>query len=122
MSDPGAVLVVDDDAPGRAMLGLILRQAGLKVVTAGGGPEALQVLGRVDCSAMITDAKMSPMDGFELSEKAKELKPSLRIAMISAVCSESDIADKPIDKFFAKPVAMDGLLDWLSEGGQAPSA
>lgn len=122
MDDLGAVLVVDDDGPGRAMLGLILRQSGLKVVTAAGGPEALKILERQGCAAMITDAKMSPMDGFELSERAKELQPSLRIALISAVFSDSDIAGRPIDRFFEKPVPVDGLLDWLSEIGRPPSA
>ena len=109
-----AVLIVDDDASGRAMLGLSLRQAGYRVFTAASGEEALEILFREKCVCMITDCKMHPIDGFLLSTQAKKLYPNLHIAMMSSACSEKEIQSRPIEEFFAKPVAIDRVVDWLS--------
>ena len=121
MGIPATILIVDDDASGRAMLSLSLRQAGYRVLTASGGEEALAALEQEDCDCLITDAKMRPMDGFELTSRAKRLRPELRIAMISAVYSENDIRTRPIDRFFPKPVPVDALLDWIAPKGTARS-
>jgi CheY-like chemotaxis protein len=115
------VLLVDDDKSGRAMLRLSLKQAGYEMLTAADGPEALQLLKQTHCDALVTDARMKPMDGFELSREAKKLRPAIRIAMMSAICSQADIAGYPIETCFSKPVPMESLLGWLSAGkGRAP--
>lgn len=111
---PKRILLVDDDVSGRAMLRLSLRQAGHEVLTAADGPEALALLKEAPCDVLITDARMKPMDGFALSLAARKLRPKLRIAMISALCSESDINGYPIEKFFPKPVALEPVLSWLA--------
>jgi CheY-like chemotaxis protein len=115
MSAHAAVLVVDDDASGRVMLSLSLRQAGHQVLSASSGEEALRTLERESFDCLVTDAKMQPMDGFELSSRAKLMKPALRIAMISAVHGSGDIRARPIEKFFPKPVPVDELLDWIAQ-------
>lgn len=114
MNTPSTILVVDDDAPGRAIMSLVLRQAGYAVRTASSGEEALKLLREHPCHWLITDARMRPMDGFELARQAKSLQPGLRIVMISALYTERDAAGLPIDKFFPKPVPVDELLGWLS--------
>ncbi|MBI3553379.1 MAG: response regulator [Elusimicrobia bacterium] len=113
MSNFDSILVVDDDASGRAMLGLSLRQAGYTVSCAASGPEALSLLNEKPFDWLLTDARMTPMDGFELSRRARRIKPDLRIMMMSAVCSEKDTAGYPIEKFFQKPIPMENLLQWI---------
>ncbi len=108
------VLIVDDDAAARAMLALYLRQAGYRTVEAAGGAQALDVLRGGGCGLMLTDGRMSPMDGVELSRQAKRLAPRLRIAMVSALVTEEDGRGAPIEKFFSKPVPLEELLTWLS--------
>ena len=115
------VLIVEDDDAGRAMISLVLRQAGYRVVTAAGGAEALQVLDKGGCAWMVTDVKMRPMDGFALSSRAKELHPDLRIAMMSAVDGEKDAPPVLADAFFAKPVAVEELMGWLGRPSPGPS-
>lgn len=112
----GAILVVDDDSAARAMLGLSLRRAGFSVVTAADGRQALDALEKNPIVCLITDAVMRPMDGFELSRRAKALRPRLKIAMVSAIESAAGRreAPTPIDRFFAKPIPVDGLLGWLA--------
>ena len=62
---------------------------------------------------MVTDGRMDPMDGFELSRQAKALKPDLRIAMVSAVFHDADAGTSPIDCMFEKPLAVSSLVAWL---------
>jgi CheY-like chemotaxis protein len=62
---------------------------------------------------MVTDGRMDPMDGFELSRRAKTLRPDLRIAMVSAVFHDEDAGTSPIDCMFEKPLAVSSLVAWL---------
>lgn len=115
-----AILVVDDDSSGRAMLSLSLRQAGFPVQTAASSEEALGLLKERHYDWLITDARMRPMDGFELSQEAKRIQPDLHVVMISAVHTERDARGYPIEKFFAKPVPVELLVNWLSSPPDAP--
>ncbi len=108
-----AILIVDDDSSARSMLSLSLRRAGYRVLTAASGVEALEVLAKSPCGALITDAQMAPMNGFELSRRAKALQPALRVAMISAVYDMADAASLPVEIFFQKPVLLEKVIDWL---------
>jgi CheY-like chemotaxis protein len=110
-----SILVVDDDPSYQAMLGLSLRKRGHSVRLAGGGAQALQLLRAEKFDWLVTDAKMSPMDGFQLAREAALLQPALRIVMISAVSTNEDIASSPIEKTFSKPAALEELFAWLDE-------
>lgn len=109
-----AILLVDDDFSGRAMLSLSLRQAGFPVQSAASGEQALGLLKERHYDWLITDARMRPMDGFELTKEAKRIQPDLHVIMMSAVYTERDASACPIEKFFAKPVPVEQLLNWLS--------
>lgn len=115
MNNRQAVLVVDDDTSLRTMLSLSLRRAGYPTLTASSGQEALELLSTRPVGFMVTDGRMDAMDGFELSRRAKSLKPELHIAMVSAVFMTSDAAGTPIERVFEKPVAVSGLVEWMQE-------
>jgi CheY-like chemotaxis protein len=66
---------------------------------------------------MVTDGRMDAMDGFELSRRAKDLKPDLHIAMVSAVFVAGDAAGSPIERVFEKPITVAVLVAWLQESG-----
>ncbi|MBI4386077.1 MAG: response regulator, partial [Elusimicrobia bacterium] len=91
MTSAHSILIVDDDHSGRTMLALILRQSGYKIKTAPGGVEALGILQNESFEWMITDARMLPVNGFDLSREAKRLRPNMRVLMVSAVSTETDI-------------------------------
>lgn len=113
MNNRPAVLIVDDDASLRAMLSLSLKRAGYPTLTASTGAEALELLRTRPIDCMVTDGRMDPMDGFELSRRAKDLKPDLRIAMVSAVFNGVDAGASPIDRRFEKPLLVSSLVAWL---------
>lgn len=67
----GVVLVVDDEAPIRDILGFYLKRSGYKVLTAGNGGEALEEMGRLRPDLIISDLRMPVMPGDELCKRVK---------------------------------------------------
>ncbi len=83
------VLVVDDSAAARRFVGqLVERRRGFRAVYACSGQEALAVLGRETCAAVVTDLHMPGMDGLELVEAIRDRHPLTPIALMTAEGSE----------------------------------
>jgi CheY-like chemotaxis protein len=66
-----SILVVDDAPPNVKLLRLILRDAGYRVLEAGSGPEALDILRREKPDAMVLDVRMPGMTGYEVCETVR---------------------------------------------------
>jgi CheY-like chemotaxis protein len=78
------VLVVDDDATVLDVLTGMLEALGCHTVTASSGPDALEQLKREDqISVLITDVNMPVMDGNELAELARRIRPELKVLQVS---------------------------------------
>jgi two-component system response regulator HydG len=115
MNNRPAVLIVDDDASARTILSLSLKRAGYPTLSASSGAEALELLATRPIDCMVTDGRMNPMDGFELSRRAKTMRPALRIAMLSAVFPLSADGAAAIDRMFEKPLLVSALVAWLQQ-------
>jgi CheY-like chemotaxis protein len=77
---PPLILVVDDDPEVRPLAATILRNAGFAVLEADGGDQALGLLDRHrDVALIVTDIVMPGIDGFVLADRAKALRPDLRV-------------------------------------------
>lgn len=122
-SKPFSVLVVDDDP---ALLRLIEKTAsnvGYRVVTAGDGQEALNLI-RTDCpDLLITDWDMPKLDGLQLCRKLREEKPAQYVFVLlltAKSCSEDMVAglDAGADDFLSKPVHPAVLLARLKAGAR----
>jgi CheY-like chemotaxis protein len=61
-----SILLVDDNRDGIIARRSVLEELGYQVVTAGCGYDALQIADERTFDLVITDYKMSPMDGLEL--------------------------------------------------------
>ena len=78
------VLVVDDDASVLDVISEMLKDLGCDVISAHGGSDALEKLAAHDrVSILITDINMPGMDGHELAERARRIKPELKILQLS---------------------------------------
>jgi diguanylate cyclase (GGDEF)-like protein len=64
----GSILVVDDSAVVRAVVGGTLRHVGYTVVEAASGTEAIGLVGRHEFDVVVTDLQMPELDGFEVLE------------------------------------------------------
>ena len=78
------VLVVDDDAGVLDVLASMLQELGCEVVSARNGAEALEQLVQNErITILITDINMPGMDGHELAERARRVRPSLKVLQLS---------------------------------------
>jgi DNA-binding NtrC family response regulator len=81
-ADPRArpVLVVEDDVGVRAFLVTVLQRQGYRVIAAGSGEEALQLLGEEPAQLAVLDVRLPGMDGFAVAE---ELAPNVPVIIVT---------------------------------------
>lgn len=78
------VLVVDDDPDVLEVVATMLEDLGCDVVTASSGSAALDMLEQNPrITILITDINMPGMDGHEVAERARRIKPELKILQLS---------------------------------------
>jgi two-component system chemotaxis sensor kinase CheA len=91
---PKSLLLVDDSAFFRNMLGPVLKTAGYEVTAATGAQEALAILksGR-QFAVIVSDIEMPGMSGYELAEAVRGESRNANVALIalSALASEAMI-------------------------------
>jgi CheY-like chemotaxis protein len=78
-----SVLVVDDEAPVRAIGARILRRLGYHVLEAGSGEEAIALAQRHPVHMLFTDVMMPGMQGRELAERLRAEWPGLKVVFTS---------------------------------------
>jgi class 3 adenylate cyclase len=83
----GVILIVDDNAANREMLGRRLEREGHQVQLAAGGREALQFLHQRHADLVLLDVMMPEVDGYQVLQqlKADEALRDIPVLMISAV-------------------------------------
>lgn len=103
--DKGAtVLVVDDDELVRESTGQMLEQLGYRVLQAGSGGAALEILrSRRKIDVLIVDFAMPGMNGVELAKLAAEKRPQLPILMATGFADHSAIQHLEAEQVLSKP-------------------
>ncbi len=81
---PIRILLADDDAGVRRVIQFKLKQRGFEVTTAENGASALTMLKRQEFDLLLTDMKMPGLNGIELLEQAKGIRPGLEVILITA--------------------------------------
>ena len=104
-SNPGAILVVDDEELIRNLLVATLKRDGYKVLVAGFGEEAIELVKTNKVGLVISDIAMPEMDGFELLAHLKEEDMSIPVILMSgrSEYSRDDIIAVGANDFIAKP-------------------
>lgn len=87
------VLTVDDALTMRKLIAFTLRGAGLEVVEAADGVEALEVLRNQPVDLIITDVNMPRMDGIAFTRQARTT-PNGRAVPILILTTESEVGKK----------------------------
>jgi len=93
-TDVGVILVVDDNAGNREMLGRRLEREGHRVQLAAGGREALDFLRQQRVNLVLLDVMMPEVDGYAVLQqlKADEALRDIPVLMISAVDEIQSVA------------------------------
>jgi DNA-binding NtrC family response regulator len=82
--DKKAILIVEDDPTVGESLRLLLKRKGHDILLASNGKEALQLFRHKVVDLVVTDVVMPKMDGIELLEAVKGLRPATEVIVISA--------------------------------------
>jgi len=77
------ILLVDDEAGIRKVLGISLQDSGYDVHTAENAKEALRLFEEVAPPIVLTDIKMPDMDGIELLRRIKKINPDTEVIMFT---------------------------------------
>lgn len=107
------ILVIDDERAIRNTLKDILSFEGFEVEEAADGAEGLEMIKGKDYNCILCDVKMPKMDGIEVLEKVKELKPDIPFVVISGhgnIETAVDAVKKGAFDFISKPPDLNRLL------------
>jgi len=101
------ILLVDDEAGIRKVLGIALADSGYAVTTAENGEEALRLFQELKPPIVLTDIKMPDMDGIELLQHIKAESPDTEVIMFTGH-GDMDLAIKSLKydatDFVTKPI------------------
>jgi two-component system cell cycle sensor histidine kinase/response regulator CckA len=101
------VLLVEDQESVRTILAKIVANLGYSVDVAGGGEAALGLIEREpDYALLVTDVLMPNMDGPELVERARKLRPELPVLYVSGYTTDELLEPgglPPRTAFLTKP-------------------
>lgn len=112
------VLLVDDEAYILTVLSVLFRSRGDDVEVAQGGQEALCLLEAGTFDLMISDIRMTPMNGMELLAVCRERYPALPVIMVTAYDtaeSESQASELGAVAYLRKPFDNEELLRTAAE-------
>jgi two-component system cell cycle sensor histidine kinase/response regulator CckA len=109
--DGEVVLVVDDDALLRDLVGRVIAEAGYRVLLAGDGREALAIASTIQgrLALVVTDVRMPVMDGITLAGHLGGAIPRVPMVFMSGFVPDARDVVLP-GPFLAKPFTPDALL------------
>lgn len=114
-----SILLVDDTLVLRDRLALAMQQRGLRVETAGHYDEAVEVFRNHPTDLAVLDLRMPGRSGLELLRKLLELKPDLRVIMLSgfgSIPASIDAVRAGAVNFLCKPADADDILTAFARG------
>jgi CheY-like chemotaxis protein len=110
------VLLVDGNEDTLTTTALLLNYAGHQTRTSTNGQHALSIAAEFRPDAAVVDLRLPHMDGYELSERLRQIPDlgCLRIVAMSGMRSDPD--RQGIDCHLFKPAALSDLLGAISVG------
>jgi signal transduction histidine kinase/CheY-like chemotaxis protein/HPt (histidine-containing phosphotransfer) domain-containing protein len=130
-TEPGLVLVVDDNATNRKIAVHMLETLGHRADVAASGVDAVEACARIPYDLVLMDCRMPLMDGYEATRTIRTVEGAARRTPIVAMTASAMFADRErclavgMDDYLSKPVRLADLADmvdrWLHRGIIAPS-
>jgi len=116
MPDPMRVLIVDDEPHILRSLGFVLKRAGIEVLEARSGAEALEVTRERRPDLIFLDIMMPELDGYEVCRRIKT-DPELASTYIIMLTAKGQEADRQqglaagADEYMTKPFSPSRAVD-----------
>lgn len=113
-----SILLVDDEAPIRAVASTLLTSYGYRVTVASNGAEAMRLFlaDPEQFDVLVTDLMMPVMDGVQLIQRVRELRPEMPVIASSGFHDESrrqSIDAERVSAFLPKPYTTQSMLTML---------
>src|SRR5258706_1369141 len=113
------ILLVEDNEIVRGPVTMVLEELGYDVVAAAGPAEALELAADgAPIDLLLTDVVMPGMNGRQLAERLRALRPKLKVLFMSGYTDDAVIARGVIDHemaFLHKPFGADQLAQVIAE-------
>jgi CheY-like chemotaxis protein len=111
------ILIVEDDLSSRLYLNKILEKAGVIIMNAGDGQEAVDVaLNNSDIDIILMDIQLPVMDGYSALSKIREVKKDMVIIAQTAyglLGDKEKILNSGFNDYVIKPILSQNLIDKL---------
>ena len=110
------ILIVDDEPRILLLMKSLLKANGFEVETAKDGPSALEIVQKGDIEIVITDLRMTPMDGMQLFGEIKKFNPEIPVILLTAYASVETAIEamkSGIFDYLTKPFKVDDMLACL---------
>ena len=123
-TDPGEILIVDDDPGQRSLLTTFLTGQGFHPKTVSSGEEALDALKQGSYKMMISDVRMPGMTGLETLRRARAFLPNLPVLLVTAYADVKDAVGAMRDgavNYLEKPIDLDELLASVNQATKQDS-
>ncbi len=117
------ILIVEDDDSLREAMCETLIYAGYPAVGASGGAEAMMKLDSEEFNLVISDVQMEGMDGHELLENVKQIKPDLPFVLVTAFGSIEQAVNaikNGAADYLVKPFEAEVLVEVASRFASVP--
>jgi DNA-binding NtrC family response regulator len=118
MNDQAKILIVDDDPAMVDTLADILSDEGFRIGKAGDGYTAVEMIKENGIDMVLMDIRMPGMDGVETFRQLKEIKPDIKVIMMTAYAMDDMIEEVRRLKAYVclnKPLDMDNLISLVTE-------
>jgi len=113
------VLIVEDDPINNELLVFLLKKVNMKSISAYNGIDALDLFNtHSDIDLVLMDIKMPGMNGYEITEKIKKIRPNIPIIAQTAyaLAGDRELSLKAgCDEYIKKPIKKEDLYE-LMEG------
>ncbi|HET6907621.1 MAG TPA: response regulator [Rhodanobacteraceae bacterium] len=116
------ILLVEDEAMLRELAAENLLDAGFRVLEAGDGTAGLEALrsdARID--VLLSDIKLPGMDGYDLAEAAKALRPELKVILMTGYAPSPlpPGLERMVYRVLQKPFEIEALPGMIADALQS---
>lgn len=116
-----SVLYVEDDEMTRSLVAQLLARWVGQLHLAADGQEGLYLFARHRPDMVVTDIQMPVMDGLKMARSIKEMNRDTPVIVTTAFNDQAyflEAIEVGIDRYLAKPIVADSLLEAISRSGQ----
>lgn len=110
------ILIVDDEPRILLLMKSLMKANGYDVETAKDGPSALEIVKQGGIEIVVTDLRMTPMDGMQLFREIKAFNPNIPVVLLTAYASVETAIEamkSGIFDYLTKPFKVDDMLACL---------